>query len=312
MPPTLFYGTAIFGTPTIPSLTEPEGVSKLLDSVHSLDITELDTAARYPPDNTGGSERLLGATRAGSNFTINTKVLISGTSGDGSLSKDAVRASVANSLRTLGVSNVGILYAHAPDNATPLEEQAKDFNEQYEKGYCERIGVSNFPLDMLEKFLKICDECNYIKPSVYQGEYNLIRRDPEEAIFPLLRRHKIHFVAYSPLGGGFLTGKLTAGNTEGTRFDGPLGQRFKALYDKPELHASINELKRITEPLGISPTAAALRWLAHHSELRQEDGIILGASKIEQLRQNVKDIKQGPLPESVVEAIRAIKVATTA
>jgi aflatoxin B1 aldehyde reductase len=143
MPPTLFYGTAIFGTPTIPSLTEAENVSKFLDEVHSLGITELDTAARYPPDNVGGSERLLGATKAGSSFTINTKVLIAGATGDGTLTKDAIRASVANSLKTLGVSKIGILYAHAPDNTTPLEEQAEAFNEQYEKGYCER--VSNFP-----------------------------------------------------------------------------------------------------------------------------------------------------------------------
>jgi aflatoxin B1 aldehyde reductase len=139
MPPTLFYGTAIFGTPTIPSFTEAENVSRLLDTVHSLGITELDTAARYPPDNIGGSERLLGATKAGSSFTINTKVLIAGTSGDGSLSRDAIRASVTNSLKTLGVSKIGILYAHAPDNTTPLEEQAEAFNEQYEKGYCEKV-----------------------------------------------------------------------------------------------------------------------------------------------------------------------------
>lgn len=139
MPPTLFYGTAIFGTPTIPSLTEAENVSEILDEVRSLGFTELDTAARYPPDNVGGSERLLGATKAGRSFTVNTKVLIAGTTGDGSLTKGAIRASVANSLKTLGVSKIGILYAHAPDNLTPLEEQAEAFHEQYEKGYCERV-----------------------------------------------------------------------------------------------------------------------------------------------------------------------------
>lgn len=159
MPPTLFYGTATFGTPTIPSFTEPDNISKVLDEVHSLGITELDTAARYPPDNIGGSERLLGATKAGNSsgngFTINTKVLIAGTSGDGTLSKDAIRASVANSLKTLGVSKVGILYAHAPDNTTPLEEQAEAFNEQYEKGYCEK--ASKIPKRNYHQAL--CTDC---------------------------------------------------------------------------------------------------------------------------------------------------------
>lgn len=90
---------------------------------------------------------------------------------------------------------------------------------------------------------------------------------------------------------------------------GPLGQRLRNIYDKPDFHNAINELKQIIEPLGISPTGAALRWLAYHSELNEEDGIILGASKIEQLAQNVKDIEQGPLPETVVAAIGAIKSA---
>lgn len=162
---------------------------------------------------------------------------------------------------------------------------------------------------MLEKFLSICEEHNYVKPTVYQGEYNIINRDAEITLFQLLRKHKIHFVAYSPLAGGFLTGKFTAGNAEGTRMSGPLGQRLRNIYDKPDFHNAINELKHIIEPLGISPTGAALRWLAYHSELNEEDGIILGASKIEQLAQNVKDIEQGPLPETVVAAIGAIKSA---
>jgi aflatoxin B1 aldehyde reductase len=138
--PILFFGTAIFGSAQASSLTTPEAVSSLLSAVHALGITQLDTAARYPPDNTGESERLLGAAKAASSgFTINTKVLLAGSSPDGTLSRDAVRASVANSLKTLGVDKIGILYAHAPDNATPLEEQAEAFHEQFEKGYCEAV-----------------------------------------------------------------------------------------------------------------------------------------------------------------------------
>ncbi|OKL58386.1 hypothetical protein UA08_06296 [Talaromyces atroroseus] len=307
--PTLFFGTAIFGSAQAPSLTSPEAVSDLLNGVHTLGITQLDTAARYPPDNTGASERLLGAAQAGavsSGFTINTKVLLAGSSSDGTLSKDAVRASVTNSLKTLGIEKVGILYAHAPDNVTPLEEQAEAFNEQYQKGYCEAIGISNFPLDMLERYLAICEEKDYIKPSVYQGEYNLISRDLEAALIPLLRKHNIKFVAYSPLGGGFLSGKLTAGNAEGTRLTSPLAQRFRQIYDHPEFHDKIRRLQEIIQPLGISPTGAALRWLAFHSLLREEDGIILGARRIEQVRENVKEIALGPLPASVAQLITAL------
>lgn len=332
--PTLFFGTAIFGSSVAPHLKEPEAITNFLDTVHSLGINQLDTAARYPPDNSGESERLIGASKTSNNFSISTKVLLAGTSTDGTLSKEAVRSSVQNSLKTLGIEKISILYAHAPDNVTPLEEQAEAFNEQYENGYCEKvcilptsqtdtttktnhsfylrgkkIGVSNFPPAMLEKFLNICEERNYVKPSVYQGQYNLINREPEQTLLPLLRKHNMKFVAYSPLAAGFLTGKLTAGNAEGTRLGSSIGTMFRNFYDKPEFHNAIHELNRIIEPLGISSTGAALRWLAYHSELGEEDGIILGASKVEQVVQNVKDIKMGPLPESVLKSIVAIKDA---
>ncbi|KAI1612562.1 hypothetical protein EDD36DRAFT_437212 [Exophiala viscosa] len=75
--PTLFFGTATFGSFAIPTFTSPANVSDLLDAVKQLGITELDTAARYPYDNTGGSERILGEVQASSKgFSINTKVLL--------------------------------------------------------------------------------------------------------------------------------------------------------------------------------------------------------------------------------------------
>jgi aflatoxin B1 aldehyde reductase len=159
---------------------------------------------------------------------------------------------------------------------------------------------------MLEKYLAICEEKGYTKPTVYQGEYNLISRKVEAELIPLLRKHGIKFVAYSPLGGGFLSGKLTTGNAEGTRFASPLAQRFREIYDQPEFHEKIHRLLRIIEPLGISPTGAALRWLAYHSLLGEGDGIILGARRGEQVEENVRDIAQGPLPDSVVQAINGI------
>lgn len=86
--------------------------------------------------------------------------------------------------------------------------------------------------------------------------------------------------AYSPLGGGFLTGKLTTGNAEGTRLDSAYGQHFRNWYDHPEFHAALRKLMAAIEPLGIKPAEAALRWLAYHSALDEADGIVLGATKV--------------------------------
>ncbi|KAL2015846.1 hypothetical protein VTK56DRAFT_4693 [Thermocarpiscus australiensis] len=195
-----------------------------------------------------------------------------------------------------------------PDPKTPLEEQAAGLNAQYEKGLIKKVGLSNFPPSMLAEFLEICNKNGYVKPSIYQGQYNLIRRKAETTLFPILRKHGMTFNAYSPLGGGFLTGRLTAGETEGTRFaeGNAIGQFLKAQYDKKEMHDAINHLSETIGSLNISKAEASLRWICYHSALGPDDGIILGASKLSQLAENVEAISRGPLPGSVVSAMDKI------
>ena len=104
---------------------------------------------------------------------------------------------------------------------------------------------------------------------------------------------------------GFLSGKLTAGNIEGTRFDQDniVGHTLKQKYDKKELHDAIHSLNRILDPAGISIVEATLRWISYHSQLGPDDGIILGATKPHYIADNVASIEKGPLPEDVVAAI---------
>ncbi len=181
---------------------------------------------------------------------------------------------------------------------------------------------------MLEEFIQICKDNNYVKPHVYQGQYNVVCRRIETTLFPILRANGMAFAAYrfgpgqattinallkypwncSPLAGGFLTGKLTSGSTDGTRFaDGNVvGAFFKAQYDKPSMHTAIKNLETIIQPLGISGTEAALRWICFHSALGKADSVILGSSRIGHIEQNVKDIAKGPLPQSVVDALQSL------
>ena len=112
----------------------------------------------------------------------------------------------------------------------------------------------------------------------------------------------------SPLAGGFLSGRLTAGETEGTRFQegNLLGGATKAQYDKQEFHDAIRSLNETIESLGISKVQASLRWIFYHSALGPGDGVIIGASKLSQLRQNAEAIADGPLPGNVVVAMDAL------
>lgn len=77
-------------------------------------------------------------------------------------------------------------------------------------------------------------------------------------------------------------------------------------YDRKEMHNAINHLSTVLEPVGMTKVEAALRWLCFHAKVNDGDGIILGASKIAQLKQNVESMKKGPLPEDIVLAMNAL------
>ena len=166
------------------------------------------------------------------------------------------------------------------------------------------MGLCNFPADMLAEYIDICERENYVKPSVYQGLYNIIDRRHEGPLLELVRKHGMSFVAHSPQGGGFLHGSLTTGKVEGTRFaEGNIMSMDARRYDTQKHHDAIRFLDQKLEPYGIPKTAAALRWLAFHSQLGSQDAILFGSSKIAQVKQNVAAVNQGPLPDDVVAAI---------
>lgn len=107
------------------------------------------------------------------------------------------------------------------------------------------------------------------------------------------------------LSAGFLSGKFTAGEIKGTRFDQDtvIGKFATKLFDKQEMHDAIHAFTKLLEAKNMSKVEAALRWVSYHSALGPEDGIILGASKLEQIVSSVEAIKKGPLPDDVVAAM---------
>ncbi|KAJ5578618.1 uncharacterized protein N7459_007582 [Penicillium hispanicum] len=306
--PNTLFGGALIGT----AFSTPTQVQELLDQIKALGINRIDTAARYPPGNSGMSERLLGDVRAAEQgFAIDTKINTQGSSsagGEGSLTPAAIEKSLDESFARLQMDKVHVLYFHRPDPQTPVADQAAEIHKQYLDGRFEKFGLSNFSPEQVSDFLAVCEEKGYVKPSAYEGLYNLLTRQSETKLFPLLRKHGIAFNAYSPLAGGFLTGRPTRGDVEGTRYapSSQIATAMNAMYDKPEMHAAMTDLLDTLEPLQISGAGACLRWIYYHSILNENDGVILGASKLPQIVQNVNDIAQGPLPTAIVQKIDAL------
>jgi aflatoxin B1 aldehyde reductase len=198
---------------------------------------------------------------------------------------------------------VELFYLHAPDAATPVEEPLQECGRLWEEGKFRKLGLSNFPSWMVWKISSLCRQWGIPAPEVYQGMYNALTRDTEAELFPALRELGISFYAYNPLAGGILTGKYT-------RVDQlPSGGRFVEMsfyqdrYWHPALFRALEQLRERGAGEGLSPAETAFRWLVHHSALdpQRGDGIIVGASRTSQLRENLQHIGGGPLPAEVAE-----------
>lgn len=160
---------------------------------------------------------------------------------------------------------------------------------------------------MLVEFIEICERNGYIKPTVYEGVYNILNRRHEGPVLDIVRKHGMQFVAHSPQASGFLRGSLTSGQVEGTRFaEGNIMSMDARRYDTERHHEAIRFLDNALKTYGISKSEASLRWLAFHSQLGPEDAILFGASKIDQVRQNIETFRKGPLPDELVAVLDGI------
>ena len=149
---------------------------------------------------------------------------------------------------------------------------------------------------------------NFVLPTVYQGNYNPVCRHIEKDLFPVLRELKICFFAYSPLAGGFLVkSPETIKNGGSGRWDPTsyAGQLYHRLYNKRSLVKALSEWEAIATEFGASKAALAYRFVAYSSALRGGcgDGMIVGATKSEQLEQTLESINAGPLPDAAVKRI---------
>ncbi|RYC64483.1 hypothetical protein CHU98_g1716 [Xylaria longipes] len=287
-------------------------------------VREIDTAALYPFSNPTMSEQIIGKSRFGQDgFLIDTKIMwFSG--GRGTLTRDNIPKSVDESLQRLGLEKVNVLYAIGPDYDTPLEEQAAAFDGVYRQGKFAKLGLCNFSPKMFEQYVEIAQSNGYVKPSVYQGQWyvlkhrnNLLCRTYEATLFPFLRKHGIAFAAFSPLAQGMLTGKLTFAENQdqdlkGTRFDtakdNMYGLNARRWYDKPSFHNAMRKMKSVCESYSLDTTDAATRWIVNHSILdgSKGDGIIIGPRNKEQCDNYIQGIHGGPLPEELVKTLNSL------
>lgn len=245
-------------------------------------INFLDTAFIYGPER---SEELVGETWSD---TVERKDVILATKGAHKIVDDKVvidnspeflKQSVEESLKRLRTDYIDLFYIHFPDEATPKDQAVAALAELKEQGKIRAIGVSNFSLEQLKE----ANKDGHV--DVYQGEYNLFKRDAEKEILPYIREHGISFVPYFPLAAGLLAGKYD----ENTKFDDlrakdPLFQEdvFKDNLAKVEL------LRPIAKEKEVDVAHVVLAWYLAQDGI---DAIIPGAKRADQVTDTLRTIE---------------------
>lgn len=292
----LVLGTMTFGE-SVFSPEPEEFIKTFLDAGYS----ELDTAYVY---NEGQSEKLIGEaleTIGRDRVKVATKVnpRISG-----KLDGDAAYKQLNESLERMKIDYVDTFYLHFPDPATSVESVLAACADLYKQNKFKELGLSNFPAWMVSNVWHICDKNGWVKPSVFEGIFNPLTRKAEIELNACLNQFGMRFYAYNPMAGGLLTGRY--GKFEDAPTDGRFTHRpnYQNRYWKKSFFDAVELLKKVSEKYGITTIEATYRWLAYHSMLNAErgDAIIIGASKLNHLVQNMNAVKAGTLPEELLTA----------
>ena len=306
-------GTASVGSSLSPlaKISDTDAVVKFVSSFRARGYSDIDTARAYPVGRGGTCEKLLGEeqVRLATWANVSTKV---SSFMPGSHKAKNIQLSIDRSLEALNTDSVDIMYLHAPDRTTSFTETCDAMNQAYHDGKFERFGLSNYSVAQVEEIVEICQKNGWIRPTVYQGQYNPICRGAEKELFAVLRKHNIAFYAYSPSACGFFSNKTTRQSMTDreSRWNiaSPLGVKYASDYFHDPLFAAAELVKLQAKRFGISGHAAALRWTTWHSDLAAEEGdaVIVGASSLAQLEENMNILEQGPLPETLLEVMASV------
>lgn len=198
------------------------------------------------------------------------------------LSRLHIIDSVNDSLQRMDLSHIDLLYIHGVDPLTPLEETMRGLEYVVRAGKVRYIGVSNHPAWMIIKANSYSDEMGWTKFVASQNYYSVASRDIEREIIPMALSEGISIMPWSPLAGGFLSGKYTrdneiAGNSRRDQFDFPPINKEKA-YD------IIDVMAGIARQHDVSVATVALNWVMKQPAVTST---IIGAKNMEQLQQNI-------------------------
>jgi aryl-alcohol dehydrogenase-like predicted oxidoreductase len=283
--------------------TDREGARKVVHKALDLGITLFDTADAY--GNRGGSEEILGEILGDrrKDIVLATKFGLpmddAGTL-QGASRRYIMRA-VEASLQRLRTDHIDLYQQHRPDPLTPIEETLRALDDLIRQGKVRYIGCSNLPAWQVVQAQWTARNRGLNAFVSCQDEYSLLERDVERELIPAMQTEGLGLLPYFPLASGFLTGKYKRGQAPaaGTRFAGNPGLRDR--YGTEANFARVEKLEAFAAARGQTLLELAFSWLAARPQIAS---VIAGATRPEQVEQNVKAVQWTLAPEDLAEIDR--------
>lgn len=272
------------GTMTFGHGTDQAEATRIVDLAFEVGVNFFDTANSY-----GGSdsEVLLGKALQGRRQAaiVATKFFNPMGSGpnDSGMSRVHIMQAIEASLRRLQMEYVDIYYMHHVDVQAPWEEMLRALDDLVHQGKVRYVACSNYDAWRLMETLWISDTKNLARFECYQPQYSLVVRDIEQEVIPVCQLKGLGVVVWSPLAGGFLTGKYQPGQrtVEGSRSEERWA--YPEPYFATNAHATLAVLLEVAKELGRSPAQVAVRWVLDQPAITSA---IIGARTVAQARDN--------------------------
>ncbi len=302
----LSYGNWI----THGSQIEEDAATACVKAALDAGITTFDTADVYA---IGRAESVLGRALKGvrrDSIEIFTKVYwpTGPNPNNRGLSRKHITESLHASLERLQTDHVDLLQAHRFDYEAPLEETMRAFDDLVRQGKVHYVGVSEWTAAQIEDALRLADEMGFDRIVSNQPQYSLIWRVIEAELVPLCQKEGVGQIVWSPLAQGILTGKYLpgAGPPDGSRAMGPEGGEMAWLL-RDEVLEPVQAYAALCREAGLTPATVALAWVLQNQNV---SSAIVGASRPEQIAENVKALDVVLEPDFVEAIEKALEPAT--
>jgi aryl-alcohol dehydrogenase-like predicted oxidoreductase len=258
-----------------------EDAFALMDAALAAGINFFDTAASY---GGGRSESWVGRWREkrGASVLLSSKVYwsVTGDPDDRGLSRERILREVEGSLERLRTDRLDLYLTHEPDPETPIEETLRALDELVRLGKVHAFGASNVDAAQLQEALETSKRLGLARYEWVQNEYNLLQRGSEDGVLATCDREGMGFTPFSPLAGGWLTGKYGRGRAY------PPGSRMTlrpepyAELENERTYRALEEFAMRAADRGVEPSTLAVAWVLSHPQVT---AAVVGPRSPEQL-----------------------------